>query len=243
MAVAEGKTPQAVMHLLLQDDPGKDVRQVAIIDTHGAVATHTGKNCIASAGHKNGNNFSVQANMMLNDAVVPAMEKSWIDNSKLPLGERMVAVLKAAQAAGGDVRGKQSAALLVVAPKATAEPWNDRLIDLRVDDAVDPITELDRLLHVFRAYEHMNLGDLHVEKNEMDKAMNEYRMAMTMFPDNLEMQYWTAITLANNKDIQQASRMLQKIYKLDANWRALTTRLPKAGVLTVSEADLRELIR
>jgi uncharacterized Ntn-hydrolase superfamily protein len=239
----DGKTPQAAMDALLQDDSGKEFRQVAIIDTHGAVATHTGKNCIVFAGHKNGNNFSVQANMMLNDAVVPAMEKSWLANNKLPLGERMVAVLKAGQDAGGDVRGKQSAALLVVASKATSAPWNDRLIDLRVDDAVDPITELDRLLRVFRAYEHMNRGDLYVEQNDMSNAMDEYHLAMKMFPNNLEMQYWTAITLANSKDIKKASQMLQKIYKTDPHWRALTTRLPMAGVLTVSEADLKELIR
>lgn len=238
-----GKTSQETLEILLSDDSGKEFRQVAIIGVNDAPATFTGKNCLESAGHKNGENFSVQANMMLNDAVVPAMEKSWLENEKLPLGERMIAVLKAAQAAGGDIRGKQSAALLVVAPKTSNEPWNDRLIDLRVDDSQDPIAELDRLLHVQRAYEHMNQGDLYVEKNEMEKAMNEYRAAMKMFPDNLEMQYWTAITLANNKDIKQASAMLQKIYKKDANWRLLTKRLPKAGLLNVSTGDLNELIR
>lgn len=238
-----GKSPQAALDELLRDDSGKDFRQVAMVNTRGDVATYTGKNCIVSAGHKNGRNFSVQANMMLNDAVVPAMEKAWYQHRALPLAERMIAVLKAAQTAGGDVRGKQSAALLVVAPNATTEPWNDRRIDLRVDDAKDPITEIDRLLKVFRAYEHMNLGDLYVEKNEMDKAMDEYHAAMKMFPENLEMQYWTAITLANNKDIQKASQMLQKIYRQDPHWRELTKRLPNAGVLNVSEADLKELIR
>ncbi|RAV99879.1 DUF1028 domain-containing protein [Pseudochryseolinea flava] len=239
----EGKSPEVVLSTLLQDDSGKDFRQVAVLNTQGDVASHTGERCVESAAHKNGRNFSVQANMMLNDQVVPAMEKAWFKHHALPLGERMVAVLKAAQAVGGDIRGKQSAALLVVAPKATAEPWNDRLIDLRVDDAGDPIAELERLLKVFRAYEHMNLGDLHVEKGEMEKAMTEYNAAMKMFPNNLEMQYWTAITLANNKDVKKASQMLQKIYTLEPNWRALTSRLPKAGVLNVSEADLKELIR
>ena len=132
---------------------------------------------------------------------------------------------------------------MVVAPQASAEPWNDKLVDLRVDDAKDPIAEISRLLRVFRAYEHMNNGDLYIEKNDMQKAMDEYRQAMRMFPDNLEMQYWTAITLANNKDITQASAMLQRIYKLDANWRELTRRLPKVNLLTVSEKDLKELLR
>jgi uncharacterized Ntn-hydrolase superfamily protein len=239
----EGKTPQEALDILLKDDEGRDFRQVAMVDSKGNVATHTGKNCIAMAGHLNGENFSVQANMMLNDRVVPAMESAWKKFSALPLAERMMAVLKAAQLAGGDIRGKQSAALLVVAPHASAEPWNDRLIDLRVDDSADPIAELDRLLKVFRAYEHMNKGDLYVEKNDMARAMNEYRQAMSLFPDNLEMQYWTAITLANNKDIRQASAMLQRIYKADSNWRELTRRLPKAGLLQVNENDLKELLR
>jgi uncharacterized Ntn-hydrolase superfamily protein len=239
----EGKSAQQTLDVLLSDDTGKEFRQVAVLDVKGNVAAFTGKNCITYASHKRGQQFSVQANMMLNDKVVPAMEKAWLDNSTLPLGERMVAVLKAAQDAGGDIRGKQSAALLVVAPQATAQPWNDRTIDLRVDDAADPVAALSRLLKVFRAYEHMNKGDLLVEKNDMENAMKEYNAAMKMFPENLEMQYWTAITLANNKDIAKASAMLQKIYGKDPNWRALTTRLPAVGLLNVSPGDLQELIR
>jgi uncharacterized Ntn-hydrolase superfamily protein len=239
----QGKSPQEAVDFLLSDDTGKDFRQLAILDKQGRVATHTGKTCIEAAGHLNGENFSVQANMMLNDKVVPAMEKAWKENNTLPLAERMIEVLKAAQLAGGDIRGKQSAALLVVAPEASRKPWDDRLIDLRVDDDNAPIDELTRLLKVFRAYEHMNKGDLYVEKNEMQKAMTEYNAAMTLFPNNLEMQYWTAITLANNKDVAKASGMLQTIYKKDANWRALTKRLPKAGLLTVSENDLKELLK
>ncbi len=239
----EGKTPQEAMDILLSDDEGRDFRQVAILDRQGRVATHTGKSCIDFAGHANGNNFSVQANMMLNDKVVPAMEKAWKEHAEMPLAERMVAVLKAAQNAGGDIRGKQSAALLIVAPEATKEPWNDKLLDLRVDDSENPIKEIDRLLKVFRAYEHMNQGDLYVEKNEMKKAMDEYNAAMKMFPENLEMQYWTAITLANDKQIERAAEMLQNIYKNDENWRELTRRLPKVGLLNVSEKDLKELLK
>jgi uncharacterized Ntn-hydrolase superfamily protein len=239
----QGKSPQEALDKLLSDDTGKEFRQVAILDTKGRVATHTGKNCLESAGHLNGQNFSVQANMMLNDKVVPAMDKAWKDNSAMPLAERMMEVLKAAQLAGGDIRGKQSAALLVVSPENTGKPWDDRLIDLRVEDSPAPIAELARLLKVSRAYEHMNKGDLYVEKNEMAKAMDEYNQAMKMFPKNLEMQYWTAITLANGKDVPKASAMLQKIYAQDKNWRELTKRLPKAGLLTVSEAELKELTR
>ncbi len=236
----QGKSPQEALDILLSDDSGKDFRQVAILDK---VATHTGKSNIEVVGHANGENFSVQANMMLNDKVVPAMEKAWKENTLKPLAERMVMVLKAAQNAGGDIRGKQSAALLVFAPETSSTPWNDKLVDLRVDDSLDPVKEIDRLLNVFRAYEHMNKGDYFVEKNEMTSAMEEYNKAMKMFPLNLEMEYWTAITLANNKEIAKASAMLARIYKKDKNWRELTKRLPKSGLLTVSDKDMRELIK
>lgn len=239
----QGKSPQEALDILLSDDEGRDFRQVAILDKLGRAATHTGKSCIDYAGHTNGENFSVQANMMLNDKVVPAMEKAWKEHSEMPLAERVVAVLQAAQNVGGDIRGKQSAALLVFAAEASGEPWNDKLIDLRVDDSENPIKEMDRLLKVFRAYEHMNQGDLFVEKNEMKSAMEEYNAAMKMFPENLEMQYWTAITLANDKQVKRAVEMLQNIYKKDENWRELTKRLPKVGLLNVSEEDLKKLVR
>ncbi len=239
----QGKSPAEVLEILLSDDDGKDFRQVAILDKHGRVATHTGSKCIDMAGHANGENFSVQANMMLNDKVVPAMEKVWKEKSGIPLPERMVQVLVAAQEAGGDIRGKQSAALLVVSRETSKTPWNDKLIDLRVDDADEPIQELGRLLNVYRGFEHMNKGDYYVEVNDMKNALDEYNKAMKMFPENLEMQYWTAITMANNKDINKASTMLQQVYEKDGNWRELTKRLPKIGLLTVSEKELKELLR
>ena len=238
----QGKSPREAMDILLSDDAGKEVRQVAILDTKGNVASHTGKNCIEFASHQNGENFSVQANMMLTDKTVPAMKESFLQTDKLPLAERMIEVLKAAQKAGGDIRGKQSAALLIVPGKSTGKPWDDRLIDLRVDDHENPIAEIERLLKVHRAYEHMNVGDFYIEKNDMVNAMKEYNAAMKQFPGNLEMQYWTAITLANNKEINKALPVLKKIYSKDPNWRELTRRLPKAGLLNVSESELKKLV-
>ncbi len=237
----QGKTPQETMDILLSDDAGKEVRQVAILDINGKVATHTGKNCIDAAGHINGENFSVQANMMLNDKVWPAMANAWKKNEQLPFAERVMEVMKAAQAAGGDIRGKQSAVLMVFASKKSNEPWNDKLIDLRVDDSKEPIKELERLLKLHRAYEHMNQGDLYTEKNDMANAMKEYNAAMKMFPDNLEMKYWTAITLANNKQVNKALPMLKEIYAKDANWKELTKRLPKVGLLNVTEQELKSM--
>jgi uncharacterized Ntn-hydrolase superfamily protein len=239
----EGKTATDALNELLAKDDGREVRQVAMIDVNGNVNAHTGKNCIDYAAHIVGKNFSMQSNMMLNNKVCPAMVKAYEASAGKPLAERVLAALNAAQAAGGDIRGKQSAAILVVAGKSSGQPWSDKLIDIRVDDNISPLSELDRLLRLYRAYEHMDKGDLAIEKNDMKLAMEEYETAMKHFPKNLEMQYWTAITLANNKKAKEAAVMLQKIYKQDANWRELTKRLPKANLLQVTEAELKELVR
>jgi uncharacterized Ntn-hydrolase superfamily protein len=241
--IKEGKTAAEALQHLLSEDEGREVRQVAMIDSNGVVAAHTGKLCIDYASHITGKNYSVQSNMMLNNTVCPAMAKAFEASEGKPLAERILAALKAAQAAGGDIRGKQSAALLVVAGHSQGKPWDERLIDLRVEDHALPLVEMERLLQLYRAYEHMNNGDLAVEKNDMNAAMKEYGAAMKMFPANLEMKYWTAITLANSKKVKAAAAMLQKIYKQDANWRELTRRLPKVNLLTVSEAELKELLQ
>lgn len=239
----KGKTAPDALKELLAADEGREVRQVAMIDANGNVNAYTGKNCVDHAGNIVGKNYSVQSNMMLTDKVNGAMSKAFEGSQGKPLAERVLLALKAAQAAGGDIRGKQSAAILVVAGKSTGQPWNERLIDLRVDDNYAPLVEMDRLLRLYRAYEHMDKGDLATEKNDMKLAMEEYGAAMKMFPGNLEMQYWTAITLANNKKIKEASHLLQKIYKKDANWRELTKRLPKVNLLNVSAPDLQLLLK
>ncbi len=239
----QGKTAPDALRELLALDEGREVRQVAMIDVNGNVNAYTGKNCIDHAGNIVGKNYSVQSNMMLTDKVNAAMARAFEASEGKPLAERVLIALQAAQAVGGDIRGKQSAAILVVAGKSTGQPWNERLIDLRVDDNIAPLNELNRLLKLYRAYEHMDKGDLATEKNDMKLAMEEYGAAMKMFPANLEMQYWTAITLANNKKVTDASKMLQKIYKQDANWRELTKRLPKVKLLMVSDADYKELIK
>ncbi len=239
----QGKTATDALKELVALDSGREVRQVAMLDVNGNVNAWTGKNCIDHAGNIVGKNYSVQSNMMLTDKVNKAMSAAYEGSEGKPLAERVVIALQAAQSVGGDIRGKQSAAILVVAGKSNEQPWNEKLIDLRVDDSNMPLVELDRLLRTYRAYEHMDKGDLATEKNDMKLAMEEYGAAMKMFPKNLEMQYWTAITLANNKKVPEAAAMLQKIYKQDANWRELTKRLPKVQLLMVNDAQYEMLIK
>ncbi|WP_428665968.1 DUF1028 domain-containing protein [Runella sp.] len=240
----EGKTAQQALDILLSDDPGKEVRQVGIVDAKGNVANFTGKSCVDFAGDLKGKNYAVQSNMMLTNEVPAAMAKSFEANPQLPLAERVLEALKAAQKVGGDIRGKQSAAILVVKGEAMGKPWDENhLVDLRVDDHSEPLAEMERLLKTHRAYEHMNNGDLAIENNNMNLAMQEYGAAMKMFPKNLEMQYWTAITLANSGNVQKASLMLQAIYAKEPNWRKMTKRLPKVGLLTVGEKELTLLLK
>ena len=236
-----GLTPQQVIDSLLATDPGKDYRQLAVLDVNGRVASFTGSKCIEPAGNIVGNNFSVQANLMINNRVWPAMAEAF-EKSKGPLAERMLAALEAAQKEGGDIRGKQSAAMLVFKGKSTGKVWEDKLIDLRVDDSANPIKELSRLLKLHRAYEHMNNGDLAVEKNDMKLAMQEYSAAEKMFPANLEMKYWAAVALANNGKLDKALPIFKKVFALDVNWKVLTPRLVLPGLLKVSKKELNEIL-
>lgn len=237
-----GLTAQQALDSLLATDEGREVRQVAIIDTSGNVAVFTGKACIDYAGHVKGEGFSVQANMMLTNKVPGAMAGAYEKNKSRPLAERMLATLEAAQAVGGDIRGQQSAAMIIVPGRKNGQPWNERLVDLRVDDSPSPIKELRRLYTVQAAYEHMNKGDLAVEKGDMTLAMNEYNAAMKMFPQNLEMQYWTAVTLANSRQLARALPMFRRIFGKDKNWKELTRRLPKVNLLTVDKAALKSIL-
>lgn len=238
----EGMSSAEALKILITDDEGREFRQVAFLDNNGSVSAWTGGKCIESAGHQTGDNYSVQANMMLNDKVVPAMAKAFEESTDLPLAERIVKVLQVAQSTGGDIRGKQSAVLIVVGGKPAAGPWLDKRVDLRVDDHPDPLSELGRLLKVHRAYEHMNAGDLAIENNDMEKAMKEYEAAAIMFPDNLEMKFWKAVAMANNQQVNEALPIFNAVFTSNGNWRELTRRLPKSGLLTVSPADLKKIL-
>ncbi|MBV9925440.1 MAG: DUF1028 domain-containing protein [Acidobacteria bacterium] len=233
-----GGTPagEALKSLLARDE-GRDVRQVAMIDAQGRVAAHTGAKCIEAAGDHVGANYSVQANLMANDKVWPAMARAF-ESAKGDLAERMLAALDAAQAAGGDIRGRQSAAIVVVKAESTGKPWADRIFDLRVDDSPEPLKELRRLVKLQRAYNHMNAGDAAVERKDNEGALREYGAAEQLVPDNVEMVYWHAVALANMNRVEESLPLFRRVFAADPNWRTLTPRLVKAGILP----DDRKLI-
>ncbi len=235
------KTAQQVVEALIASDEGRDVRQLAVLSANGSVDAYTGKNCIPDAGHYVGENFSVQANLMLNDKVWSAMAEAFED-AEGPLAERMIAALEAAQEVGGDIRGKQSASILIVRGESTGNVWEDRLIDLRVEDHQHPVKELKRLLRVHRAYEHMNDGDLAVEHGNMELAMKEYSAAEEMFPDNEEMKYWHAVTLVNNGGLEEALPLFKEVFVKNENWKILTPRLIPVGLLKVNDKQLKKIL-
>ncbi|HVF21451.1 MAG TPA: DUF1028 domain-containing protein [Pyrinomonadaceae bacterium] len=235
-----GKNAPETLKELLAKDEGREVRQVAMIDAQGRVDAWTGKNDIQAAGHIVGTNFSVQANLMLNDKVWPAMARAF-ENTRGDLAERMLAALDAAQAAGGDIRGRQSAALIVVSGKPTGQAWKDRTFDLRVDDSPEPLKELRRLVRLQRAYNHMNAGDLAVEKKDNEGALREYSAAERLVPDNAEMIYWHAVALVNMGRVDESLPLFRKVFAMDRNWITLTPRLPKSGLLP-DDAKLIERI-
>jgi len=225
-----GKSAPDALKELLEKDEGREVRQVAMIDAQGRVDAWTGKNDIQAAGHIVGKNFSVQANLMLNDKVWPAMARAF-ENTKGDLADRMLAALDAAQAVGGDIRGRQSAAMVVVTGKPTGQAWKDRIFDLRVDDSPQPLLELRRLVKLQRAYNHMNAGDLAVEKKDNEGALREYGAAEKLVPNNAEMIYWHAVALVNMGRVDESLPLFRRVFAMDRNWITLTPRLPKSGLL------------
>ena len=236
-----GKTSQEVLNLLLKADDGRDLRQVAIVDTNGNTAVHTGNRCIAEAGHQTGDCYSVQANMMLNNSVWSAMAAAY-ENSRGVLSNRLIAALRAAQAAGGDIRGKQSAALMVAKNVRDETPWAHILTNLRVDDHPEPVIELQRLLDIQNAYDLMNEGDDLLSKEQSDSARIKYQQAAELAPDIEELPFWQAVTLADTGKIDQALPIFERVFSSNKNWALLVKRLPSSGLLTDDPSVMRKIL-
>lgn len=240
--LSQGTSPQEAVEGMVQTDEGRDFRQLAVIDSSGRSYAHTGKKCVAEAGHICGKNYSVQANMMLSDRVWPEMAKAF-ESSDGPLAERILAVLEAAEAVGGDIRGRQSAAIVVVKAKSTGSVWKDRTVDLRVDDSSEPLKEMGRLLRVHRAYESMDAGDAAMEKGDMAGALGSYSKAESLFPENEEMMFWHAVGLANNRRFEESMPLFEKVFAKNDNWRIMLPRLIPSGLLKLDQEQVRQLTK
>jgi uncharacterized Ntn-hydrolase superfamily protein len=215
---------------LTSKDEGEAVRQVGMIDIKGNVAAHTGSRCIKYAGHIVGENYSVQANMMANGTVPKAMAVAF-EKTKGDLADRMMAALEAAEAEGGDIRGKQSAAMVIVSGEPSGVEWKDTKLNLRIEDHPTPLIELKRLIRVHRAYQHANMGDHYMETEEIDKALIEYSKAAEYYPENPELPYWSAIALANGGRLEEALPVFQSVFQRNPDLKTMTPRLVKSGLL------------
>lgn len=235
----KGLTAQEVVDELIKNDEGREVRQLAVVDAKGNAAAYTGKKCLADAGQIVGKHHSVQANMMTNNKIWAAMHKAY-KNSEGALVDRLMLVLEAAENAGGDVRGKQSAAILVVNAKATGKPWVDRKVDLRIEDHPKPIEEMKRLIRVQKAYAYMNQGDVDLEQENFEAALENYSKAQQLYSENVEMSFWTAVTLAGNGKLEEALPYFKTAFDKGENWRVLLDRI-YPQLLDIPEAAFEKI--
>lgn len=212
-----GKSAPQALKALLAGDDHTEMRQAAMVDAAGEVAAHTGGRSIIEACDRAGEGFSVQANLMLNDTVCDAMFAAY---------------------SGGDIRGRQSAALLVVSGDRGAPAWGGRVFDLRIEDHSQPLQELRRLLTLARAYNHMNSGDERMTEGDVKGAVQAYGRAQQLAPDSHEVIFWHAATLAGAGEVEQALPLFRRAFELWPEWRTLVSRLPASGLL----ADDPELI-
>ena len=240
--MASGKSAREALDALIRVDKKCETRQVAMVDSKGVVATHTGSKCFPTAGDVQGNEFSCQANLMINNRIWNEMAKNFRRNSSMEFPERLVAALEAGQRAGGDIRGKQSAAILVVSKEFSPNTWSGKIIDLRVEDHKDPITELKRLLRIQRAYEWANMGDELLTDGKFDKSRRAYEKAHEFAPRIEELEFWQAVSLLQSKRIKEARIIFRKVFRKNKNWIKLLKSLPSVGLLSEDPELLRAVL-
>lgn len=236
-----GVDPVTALQALTSADAEQARRQVAFVDATGRVAVHTGSLCIEAAGHATGDGVSVQANMMRGNAVWPAMLDAY-QSSKGDLADRLMAALDAAEAAGGDIRGRQSAAMLIVASESTGQPWRERIVDLRVEDAPDPLAELRRLITMHRGYQRIDAAETHEVAGDLEGALVEYERARTLLEGNDEASFWAAILMADAGHVEAGRALLAEISTREPGWNELLRRLPAVDLLRNGEATVSALL-
>ena len=233
--LAGGATAPAALAALVAGDESADVRQVAVVDAAGRIGVHTGAGCIPIAEHVSGDGWSCQANMMAPAGVPDAMAAAFTTSAGPSFARRLLAALVAAEAAGGDVRGRQSAALLVV--PAAGEPWQ-RTVDVRVEDHAEPLDELARLLTLAEAYDLAGRGDDLVAEGRTVDAGAMYEAAQALAPGNAELRFWAALAAADRGDVDGAAAVIAELARAHDGWRVLLERLPAS--IAPSAAAVRE---
>ncbi|MGO9489114.1 MAG: DUF1028 domain-containing protein [Solirubrobacteraceae bacterium] len=216
----EGLDASGAMEAVLKADEQARFRQLGVVDSLGRVAAHTGEDCIPYAGAETGDGFSCQANMMAGETVPAAMAAAYREQGG-DLAARLLAALQAAERAGGDMRGRQSAAILVV--PAQGEPWRTRL-DIRVEDHADPLAELERLLRLARAYEMAGEADELLAQGSHAEATALYLRAAELAPEADELTFWAGLGVAA-QDLDGGVELVRRAADVKPAWLTLLDRL------------------
>jgi uncharacterized Ntn-hydrolase superfamily protein len=227
--LSAGRSAAEALASLVEKDEGNALRQVAVIDAHGRVASHSGSLCIPAFGHAQGPGWSAQGNTLRSDAVWQAMGPAF-ERCEGSLAVRLLAALDAAEAAGGDVRGRQSAAVLVVAGQRPANPWEGRIVDLHVEHHARPLEELRRLFTIHRAHVLFSEAQRYFGTGEFERALSLLEQARKLQPDEVEFAFWTGVAFATAGRTGEARRWLLEAYSADASWRELARRLATIGL-------------
>lgn len=238
----KGLNAKEAMEKLKKEDVGVHYRQVAMLSRNGTISAFTGEKCVEAALHLIGDHYSIQANMMEDENVVYAMRQAFEENDDLDLAERIVVAMKAAQSSGGDIRGKQSSALIVVGKDPAEHPWLDKKIDLRVDDHKTPVEELSRLLNSHRAYEFMASGDVAMENKDAEAALKAYNFAEKLLPNNEEIKFWKAVALVNSNQVKMSIPIFERLFINDKRWQRLLKRLPESDLISIEKSALDYLL-
>jgi uncharacterized Ntn-hydrolase superfamily protein len=233
-AMRDGASAADALRAVLASDPGEAVRQVGIVDAAGRSAAHTGSACVPFALHRTAPGVSAQANMMERDTVPAAMLAAF-DAASGPLAERLLAALVAAEGEGGDVRGRQSAALLVTPPDG--EPWR-REIDLRVEDHRTPLVELARLLRVARAYEAFEAFEALAERGQLAEALVQADRAHELAPEDDQVRLWQAVALLGNGRVPEAQAAFREAAAVEPRSGEHLRRYAMAGHLPQADRIL-----
>jgi uncharacterized Ntn-hydrolase superfamily protein len=217
-----GMDAHDALRMLVAGDEGRDVRQFGLVDARGEATAHTGAMCVAHAGDVSGPGYTCQANMMATPDVWGAMAAGY-ESAAGSLAERLVQALEAGEAAGGDVRGRQSAAVVVVPPEGEAHV---RSVDLRVEDHPNPVRELWRLLVLHRAYSIAGAADELVAEGRHAEAADRYERAAEIAPDNDELLFWAGLAAFQQGEREAGLERVRRAMDANPGWRELLPRLP-----------------
>ena len=231
--LSTGRAPDEVLSELLAADPDPGVRQVGIVDAAGRTAAHTGSECVREAGHRTAKGVTVQANMMERATVWPAMLVAY-ERADGDLADRLLAALVAAEAEGGDVRGHQAAAILVVPGGPDVKPWRTRF-DLRVDDSPDPLGELARLLRIGRAYETLDLALDALAAGERSAALAFFETAAALAPEDDQVRLWLSLAVFDSGDEARGRRLYRSALAAEPRSGEHLRRFVAAGQLPGAE--------